>query len=102
MAAAKRSAPAGSPSKSSADADGTPSRSGGAPAARWSIGSALLQGSAVSGDVRAAIATAAAAVSTSRANTDTQSTERQAGTTPAVLTRPRVGLSPTMPLQAAG
>ena len=37
-----------------------------------------------------------------RANTDTQSSERQAGTTPAVLIRPRVGLSPTMPLHAAG
>jgi hypothetical protein len=43
-----------------------------------------------------------AARSSDRANTDTQSSERQAGTTPAVLRRPRLGLRPTMPLAAAG
>jgi hypothetical protein len=37
-----------------------------------------------------------------RANTDTQSRERQAGTTPRVLITPRVGLSPTMLLNPAG
>ena len=36
------------------------------------------------------------------ANTETQSSERQAGTTPVVLKTPRVGLSPTMLLKAAG
>src|SRR6202011_3881578 len=36
------------------------------------------------------------------ANTETQSSERQAGTTPRVLKRPRVGFSPTMLLNAAG
>jgi hypothetical protein len=36
------------------------------------------------------------------ANTETQSSERQAGTTPRVLKRPRVGFSPTMLLKAAG
>ena len=30
------------------------------------------------------------------AKTETQSSERHAGTTPCVLTRPRVGLSPTI------
>src|SRR5438445_13874910 len=33
---------------------------------------------------------------------ETQSSERHAGTTPAALIRPRVGLSPTMLLNAAG
>ena len=36
------------------------------------------------------------------AKTETQSSERQAGTTPVVLSRPRVGLRPTMLLKAAG
>jgi len=33
---------------------------------------------------------------------DTQSSDRHAGTTPEVLSRPRVGLSPTMLLNPAG
>ena len=33
---------------------------------------------------------------------DTQSSDRQAGTTPVVLIIPRLGLSPTMLLKAAG
>jgi len=37
-----------------------------------------------------------------RAKIDTQSIDRQAGTTPAALTIPNVGLSPTMPLKPAG
>lgn len=41
-------------------------------------------------------------MATSRAKTVTQSSERQAGTTPRVETRPRLGLTPTMPLNAAG
>jgi hypothetical protein len=36
------------------------------------------------------------------ANNDTQSNERDAGTTPRVLTLPRVGFSPTTPQHAAG
>ena len=36
------------------------------------------------------------------AKIETQSSERQAGTTPAVETRPRLGLSPTMLLSPAG
>src|SRR5260221_13912666 len=36
------------------------------------------------------------------AKTDTQSSERQAGTTPAVETRPRGGFRPTRLLNAAG
>ena len=42
------------------------------------------------------------AAARSRANTVTQSSDAHAGTTPAVDDQPRVGLSPTMPLQAAG
>src|SRR6476646_10619959 len=37
-----------------------------------------------------------------RANTDTQSSDRQAGTTPLVLTNPWVGLQPMMLPNAAG
>src|SRR6266852_5113570 len=36
------------------------------------------------------------------ANTDTQSSVRQAGTTPTVETSPRLGLSPTILLNSAG
>ncbi len=36
------------------------------------------------------------------ARIDTQSSDRQAGITPAVLISPRVGLTPTIPLKAAG
>src|SRR5207248_997801 len=42
------------------------------------------------------------ASSTVRANTDTQSSVRQAGTTPAVETAPRLGFSPTILPSAAG
>src|SRR5689334_5332675 len=42
------------------------------------------------------------ASSTVSANTDTQSSVRQAGTTPLVLNQPRVGFRPTMLLNAAG
>ncbi len=46
-------------------------------------------------------ATVAASV-TVRAKIETQSSDRQAGTTPLVLSQPRVGLSPTRLLKAAG
>jgi hypothetical protein len=36
------------------------------------------------------------------ANTETQSSDLQAGTMPRVLSKPRVGFSPTMLLKAAG
>ena len=58
------------------------------------------QGSSGSGP--AAAATTAAASAGVAANTPTQSSDRQAGTTPAVLRRPRVGFSAAMPLSAAG
>src|SRR6185369_911931 len=45
---------------------------------------------------------AAQASSTVTATTETQSSVRQAGTTPAVETRPRLGLRPTMLLSIAG
>src|SRR5438132_874924 len=65
-------------------------------------GASRLHGSSGSGEVSAAIDVARAARSTSRASNDTQSSERHAGTTPRLLMQPRVGLSPTMPLHAAG
>ena len=58
------------------------------------------QGSSGSGP--ASTASTVAASATSRANTLTQSSERQAGTTPLVPTSPRVGFSPTIPFIAAG
>src|ERR1700704_406033 len=50
----------------------------------------------------AVIAMARAASPTPAANRETQSKLRDAGTTPWVLMRPRVGLSPTTPQHAAG
>ena len=47
-------------------------------------------------------ASAAQASSTVSANTETQSSVRQAGTTPAVETSPRLGFRPTMLLSPAG
>ena len=41
-------------------------------------------------------------MATLRARIDTQSNDGQAGNTPRVLTKPRVGLIPTSPLNAAG
>src|SRR5262245_58892808 len=50
----------------------------------------------------AATARTASASAQDSANTDTQSRDRQAGTTPSVLNRPGVGLRPTMLLKPAG
>jgi hypothetical protein len=47
-------------------------------------------------------ASTAAASATLVVNMLTQSSNRQAGTTPVVLIRPRVGLQPTIPFIAAG
>jgi hypothetical protein len=55
-----------------------------------------------SGSCPEMISTAVRARPTRRANTLTQSNERQAGTTPRTETMPRVGLAPTMPWKAAG
>ena len=43
-----------------------------------------------------------AASATEFAITETQSSDRHAGTTPRVLTRPTLGLRPTTPFNAAG
>src|ERR1043165_2629727 len=78
---------------------GTPMRSGGsgpgAPMARLRV-----YGSAMSGP--AMTLTAAQASSTVSANTETQSSVRQAGTTPAVETAPRLGFNPTILPRHAG
>ena len=50
----------------------------------------------------AMISNTAAASAQESANTDTQSSEAQAGTVPSLLTRPVVGFSPTMLLKPAG
>src|SRR5271168_3635074 len=57
-------------------------------------------GSALSGPAIAASAVTAS--STVSENTDTQSSVRQAGTTPVVGMRPRLGLRPTILLNIAG
>ena len=63
-------------------------------------GEARLNGSLASTDL--AMSKTAAASAHDNAKIDTQSSERQAGTTPAVLSSPRDGLRPTMLLKAAG
>src|SRR5215468_8932332 len=79
---------------------GTPRRNprGSAPGAPSRCGREY--GSAASGPAMAA--SAANASSTVSASTETQSRVRQAGTTPAVETRPRLGFKPTMLLNPAG
>jgi hypothetical protein len=52
--------------------------------------------------VPAATLSTRSARSTDPAKIDTQSIDRHAGTTPRMSIRPRLGLSPTMPLAAAG
>ncbi len=74
----------------------------GRPRDHGSRGSIGPSGNAAAGVAAVSAARTVAAVSTSRVNTETQSSDRHAGTTPAALSRPRVGLSPTMPLKAAG
>jgi hypothetical protein len=61
-----------------------------------------MRASGSSGSKHAVKWNTADASSAVSANTETQSSERQAGTTPRVLKRPRVGFSPTMLLKAAG
>src|SRR6266849_5983438 len=57
-------------------------------------------GSAASAPAKTASAVHASSVVS--ANTETQSSVRQAGTTPAVETKPRLGLRPTILLSMAG
>mmetsp|Transcript_10739 Transcript_10739/g.32238 ORF Transcript_10739/g.32238 Transcript_10739/m.32238 type:complete len:205 (+) Transcript_10739:349-963(+) len=59
-------------------------------------------GSSSPADPLSMIRAAAAASSTDWANTDTQSSDLQAGTTPRVDSLPGVGLMPTQPLNMAG
>src|SRR4051812_29300957 len=78
---------------------GTPIRSAGT-GPRTQIGRSRVKGSAISGP--AITANAAQASSTVRANTEGQSSVRQAGTRPAVESAPRLGLSPTILPSPAG
>src|SRR5882724_9814615 len=63
-------------------------------------GRAREYGSAASGPAMAASAVQQSSVVS--ANTETQSSERQAGTSPAVETSPRLGFRPTILLKPAG
>src|SRR5215831_20648861 len=78
---------------------GTATRSAGGSAPTAPSGRSREYGSASGPAIAASAANASSVV---RANNDTQSRLRQAGTTPAVDTRPRLGLSPTMLLSPAG
>ncbi len=73
---------------------------GSQPPSRGRAPSSVARGSVPSGPDMSD--TACRARSTDRANTVTQSSDRQAGTTPVQGIRPRVGLTPTIPLRAAG
>src|SRR5262249_24708962 len=90
------------PKKSKSSARGTPKRQPAMSSDSLSRfgGGCLENGSAVSKPL-IALSTARASLDV-RAKIETQSSERQAGTTPRVLTRPRVGLSPSTLLNAAG
>ena len=92
-----------SPKNSSAAPAGTPKRKRGGHGPGWKrTASASGRDAGSSASYPRATSATAAASSTVSAKTDTQSSERQAGTTPAVLRRPRLGFSPTMLLNAAG
>src|SRR5271166_940734 len=100
IAAVKRSSASRSPKNSRSLEGGTPNR-GFEPKLRGSV----EQGSRAcgsSGSKHAMISSTAEASCGVSANTETQSSDRQAGTTPRVLIRPRVGFSPTILLKAAG
>src|SRR6478609_7323695 len=87
------------PKNSSCSARGTPIRGGQLSSASGGC-AARLNGSFSS--KAAAAASTSAASPTLRVKIETQSSERHAGTTPRVLSRPFVGLSPTRLLNAAG
>src|SRR5262245_40214235 len=86
--AAKASRIAVSPAKSRAARSGTPRRTAGG--ATTSVAAGAGRSHAPTGGPPATRA-ATDASATVVANTETQSSERQAGTTPTVLIRPRVG-----------
>src|SRR5579872_4897856 len=79
---------------------GTPSRNPSGKGLSFANERSRENGSDLSGPAIAA--SAATASSTVSENTDTQSSVRQAGTTPAVGTSPRLGFNPTMLLSIAG
>jgi hypothetical protein len=85
-----------SPKNSNCSRRGTPKRRLGIAA----LPSLRAKGS--SGSKPSATSSTPAASRAVRAKIDTQSSERQAGTTPRVLTRPKLGFRPTKLLNAAG
>src|SRR5690348_1704879 len=96
-------AAAASPRKSSAGPAGRPKRKRGgrAPAANEKRSASGRENGSASSKPRATSATRPAS-STVSAKIDTQSSDGQAGTTPVVLSRPRLGFRPTRLLKAAG
>src|SRR5215472_14702143 len=100
IAAPKWAAASVAPKNSRSDHLGTPNRKRDPKCGATAASAARASGSSASKKAATSNTTdASCAVS---ANIDTQSSDRQAGTIPRVLNRPRVGFSPTRLLKAAG
>src|SRR3984893_9211180 len=102
IASAYRTGASSSPKNSSWSGGGTPNRKG---ASSHGAASSPGRGTRDNGSPESNPLDACQTLCASsqvRAKIDTQSRVRQAGTTPAVLSRPRVGLSPIKLLKAAG
>src|SRR5204862_2546439 len=92
---ASHAAPASSSRSTSWSARGTPMRNAPLGVTGVPDGTGRAGGDAI-------VQTADAASATVRVNTDTQSSDTQAGTVPSTGTRPTVGFMPTRPQSAAG
>src|SRR6516165_11954045 len=100
MAEPKSAGPSLLSKNSRSDDRGTPKRKRDPKHGATAASGARARGS--SGSKNAASSNTAEASCAVSANTETQSSDRQAGTIPRVLNRPRVGFSPTRLLKAAG
>src|SRR5215469_10498528 len=100
MAASNAAAARASVKNNRSEAFGIPSRKREGVAPNAPSGNDREYGSLRSGPAMTASTVAASSVVS--AKIEMQSSERQAGTTPVVETRPRLGLRPTMLLRAAG
>src|ERR1700751_1850275 len=100
VAVAKSCGASASPKNSSSRHDATPKRND---APKLVVPAAISRrANGSSGSKLFATSNAVDASATVRANTETQSSDRQAGTTPLVLKIPRLGFMATMLLKAAG
>src|SRR5215469_1920825 len=99
IAASNRAAASWSPKNSRSDHLGKPNRNCDPKLGATAASGVLAHGS--SGSKKAATSKTADASCAVSANTETQSSDRQAGTIPRVLINPRVGFTPTRLLKAA-